>query len=54
MEKTDLAPARLHMVQAIEQGMSWDEAAKCAGLRLTAVYRKIEPISYAFLSWEGK
>jgi transposase len=35
MEKTDLAPARLHMVQAMEQGMSWDEAAKCAGLRLS-------------------
>lgn len=35
LEKTNLALAHLHMVQAMEQGRCWSEAARCARLLLS-------------------
>ncbi len=35
MEATDLYTARVQVVEAMEQGLSWQEAAKCAGLEIS-------------------
>lgn len=35
MEETDLFTARVQVVEAMEQGLPWHEAAKRAGLRIS-------------------
>lgn len=35
MEATDLYTARLQVVEAMEQGLSWQEAAKHAGIQIS-------------------
>ena len=35
MEASELSTARLQVVEAMEQGLPWHEAAKCAGLQIS-------------------
>jgi transposase len=35
MEATNLSMARMQVVEAMEQGLPWHEAAKCAGLEIS-------------------